>query len=92
MNTEQTKAYLDGQALAQALWWFIENVAADAANRTELFFHLRERMRKEGRDTRDEQINQLTADNQVLRELVQEATTVHERGAWIYKAQKVLRD
>jgi hypothetical protein len=39
-----------------------------------------------------EQINSLTADNQVLRELVREGTTVHERGAWIYKAQAVLRD
>lgn len=40
----------------------------------------------------DGRINQLTADNQVLRELIQEAITVHERGAWIYKAQQVLRD
>lgn len=45
MNAEQTKDYLSGLPMAEALWWFIENVNEDSAHRSELFFYLRERMR-----------------------------------------------
>ncbi|MFW6855325.1 hypothetical protein ACODYM_28960 [Burkholderia gladioli] len=47
MTADEMIAYTDTLPLEYALWWFIENVAADAAGRTELFFHLRERMHKE---------------------------------------------
>lgn len=36
---------LEGMDLIDALWWFIENVDNDNPNRSEMFFHLRERMR-----------------------------------------------
>jgi len=48
MGVNQTKAYLDGLPLADALWWFIENVDSENPDRSELFFHLRERVRDEG--------------------------------------------
>lgn len=39
-------AYLKGeQNLVSALWWFIENVSDDTPGRTDMFFHLRERVR-----------------------------------------------
>lgn len=38
--------YLASLPLPDALWWFIENVNADTPLRTEMFFALRERMRK----------------------------------------------
>lgn len=47
MTLQQTKDYLDGLPLWQALWWFIENIAEDNTDRSELFFHLRERVRTE---------------------------------------------
>ena len=47
MTYAQTVAYLDGQPLALALWWFIENVTEDNADRNELFFYLRERVRND---------------------------------------------
>jgi hypothetical protein len=45
---EQSKAILDDLHLTNALWWFIENVDVDHADRNELFFYLRERMRNHG--------------------------------------------
>lgn len=45
MTLAETKDYLNGQPLAAALWWFIENVNEDDPNRSELFFYLRERVR-----------------------------------------------
>lgn len=45
MNTEETKDYLHGLPLTQALWWFIENSNEDDPNRSELFFYMRERVR-----------------------------------------------
>lgn len=39
--------FLDGLPLAEALWWFIENVTDDHPQRTEIFFYLRERVRSE---------------------------------------------
>lgn len=44
MTTEEKIKYLDSLPLAQALWWFIENVDWEASDKTELYFHLRERM------------------------------------------------
>ena len=44
MNYEQIKAYLETLPLAEALWWFIENGSDE--NRTDVFFYLRERVRK----------------------------------------------
>lgn len=44
-----TQDYLDSLALVDALWWFIENVPPDAKDSSELFFYLRERVRKEQR-------------------------------------------
>jgi hypothetical protein len=41
-------AYIDTLPIVDALWWFIENVPADAPYRTEMFFHLRERVRDLG--------------------------------------------
>lgn len=40
-------AYLNSLTLVQALWWFIENINDEDAQRTELFLYLRERYRKE---------------------------------------------
>jgi len=37
--------HTDSLPLAEALWYFIENVSDENPARTELFFHLRERMR-----------------------------------------------
>jgi len=47
MTLDETRDYLDTLPLADALWWFIENVYADQAGRTSLFFYLRERMRQQ---------------------------------------------
>lgn len=44
MTFQQIKDYLDTQPMAQALWWFIENVSDDNPSRTEVFFYLRGRM------------------------------------------------
>lgn len=44
------KTYLDTLSLPAALFWFIENVSDDTAERTELFFYLRERVRNANRD------------------------------------------
>jgi hypothetical protein len=38
-------AHTDTLDLAAALWWFIENVTDEDPQRTETFFHLRERVR-----------------------------------------------
>jgi len=39
--------YLDSLTLADALWWFIENMAPDNPDRSDLFFYLRSRFRSE---------------------------------------------
>lgn len=49
MTRRQIKSYLQTLPLAEALWWFIENVNEDDSARTELFFYLRERKRNESR-------------------------------------------
>lgn len=41
----QSLDYLKELPLQDAMWWFIENVGEDAADRQELFFALRERVR-----------------------------------------------
>lgn len=41
--------HLDKLDLAQALWWFIENIDADHKDRNDIFFYLRERMRTESK-------------------------------------------
>lgn len=46
-STAEKLAYLDSLSLVGALWWFIENVDWEAEDRSELYFHLRERMRTE---------------------------------------------
>lgn len=45
MTYIECKVYLDRLPLAQALWWFIENIRDDDPIKTELFFMLRERVR-----------------------------------------------
>lgn len=45
MTLQQIKDYLGTLPMAQALWWFIENVNDDHADRQEIFFYLRERIR-----------------------------------------------
>lgn len=45
LEEDQALAVIDGLDLAQALWWFTENVPLDAPWRTTVFFKLRERMR-----------------------------------------------
>lgn len=47
MTAEQTIAYLCSLELADALWWFIENVNDETPGRTEIYFALRERVREE---------------------------------------------
>lgn len=47
MNEQQIITHLDTLDLAQALWWFIENVNEDSPERTPVFFYLRERVRTE---------------------------------------------
>lgn len=44
MTYQQIKDYLDGLPMANALWWFIENVSDDNPHRNEVFFYLRGRM------------------------------------------------
>lgn len=39
--------YLDTLNITEALWWFIENVGPDDADRSDYFFYLRERYRTE---------------------------------------------
>ncbi len=48
-NVTKIKEYLAAIPLVQALWWFIENIGDDIPSdvRSELFFELRERYRKE---------------------------------------------
>lgn len=48
MNTSRTIRHLQTLTVCAALWWFIENVPEDAADRAEVFFYLRERVRVEG--------------------------------------------
>lgn len=38
--------WMSGLTLIDALWWFIENVNDETPGRTEVFFYLRERVRK----------------------------------------------
>jgi len=39
---------LNEMPLVEALWWFIENISVDgASDHQEIFFYLRERVRKE---------------------------------------------
>lgn len=45
MNLQETIDHLNILPLPHALWWFIENVGEDHPHRTELFFHMRDRMR-----------------------------------------------
>lgn len=45
MTYVETRDYLDGLPLVTALWWYIENINEDDPYRTDLFFHLRERVR-----------------------------------------------
>jgi hypothetical protein len=47
MTSAETIAYLKRLMLTEALWWFIENMSADSAEHSEVFFYLRERYRKE---------------------------------------------
>lgn len=37
------KSYLDSLDIADALWWFIENIHENHPDRSEIFFYLRER-------------------------------------------------
>jgi hypothetical protein len=46
MGTAKTIEYLDTLDLPTALWWFIENVTDETPGRSEIFFHLRERVRR----------------------------------------------
>lgn len=41
------RPHLDSLPLVAALWWFIENIDGDHPQRDELFFHLRDRYRRE---------------------------------------------
>lgn len=45
MTLDQIITYLETLPLADALWWFIENVDSEHANRTDIFFYLRGRVR-----------------------------------------------
>ena len=48
MNKQSTKEaaeYMNSLPLAEALWWYIENIADEDPRRTDLFFYLRERVR-----------------------------------------------
>ena len=55
MNTQETIDYLISLPTVFALWWFIENVTEDDPRRTELFFHLRERVREHQTDMKSAQ-------------------------------------
>lgn len=46
MNTEETIDYLISLPTVYALWWFIENITDEDPRRSEIFFHLRERVRE----------------------------------------------
>lgn len=46
MTPKETINYLKGESLVSALWWFIENMNADATLANEVFFYLRERVRR----------------------------------------------
>lgn len=46
MTLDETKEYLDALPLAEALFWFIENIGDDDPIRTDVFFYLRERYRR----------------------------------------------
>ena len=45
MTVDQIKKLTDDMPLVQALWWYIENMPVDSPDRSEVFFHLRYRMR-----------------------------------------------
>lgn len=51
MTGQQKLDYLETLPLVNALFWFIENVTEEDPDRTELFFHLRERVRSHNRET-----------------------------------------
>lgn len=46
MTADQIKAYLDRLPGVLAVWWFIENVNDEHPHRQEIFFYLRERVRR----------------------------------------------
>jgi hypothetical protein len=46
MTTKETIKWLESQSLVTALWWFIENVTLETPGHTDLFFYLRERVKK----------------------------------------------
>jgi len=43
LTLQETKDYLDTLDMAQALWWFIENISGEHPYSTRLYFYLRER-------------------------------------------------
>lgn len=47
MTPAETIAYLKTLALAEALWWFIENHSEASVGYAEVFFYLRDRVRTE---------------------------------------------
>lgn len=55
MTTEQYIDYLGMQPLAFALWHFIENMNEEDEGRTEVFFALRERVRRYQESPKTEQ-------------------------------------
>jgi hypothetical protein len=46
MNAGETIKYLETLSLSAALWWFIENMDDAGPDRTQVFFYLRERVRR----------------------------------------------
>jgi len=46
MDFEQITKYLGTLPLAEAMWWFIENIPDHHEFRTPVFFYLRERVRE----------------------------------------------
>lgn len=57
--------YLNGLPLAEALWWFIENVDDETPNRTTYLFRLRERVRNGEVGPAESQLRRLRIDELV---------------------------
>ena len=49
-NSAREIALTNGLPIAQALWWFVENVQDDAPHKPGVYFHLRARVKDEIRD------------------------------------------
>jgi hypothetical protein len=74
MTVEETTDYLDTLPGVLALWWFMENINDEHPDRQQLFFYLRERVRRyqynaDRADQRDAHAAELAYDSEMFKRM-----------------------